>query len=192
MSSARRPRPTWIAGSVVLVTVWLLLWEDLSWANVLSGTVLAVAVLALVNRPIDEGADRIRILASLRLIVWFAWQLVVASTVVAWEVLTPTQHVRQGIVEVDLRTASPRVATLVANITSLIPGTLTLEVMPDPMRLYVHVLHLRDPDGVRADTARLEELVVRAVAASMLPLDPYAPRRAQPEEPTHSEKGNRS
>lgn len=186
MNSARRPHPTWIAGVVVLVAVWMLLWEDISWANVLSGTIVAVAVFALVNRPIEQGTERLRVLATLHLAVWFVWQLIVASTVVAWEVLTPTQHVRQGIVEIDLRTDSARVATLVANITSLIPGTLTLEVATDPPRLYVHVLHLRDIDAVRADAARLEELVVRAVAPSKLPLAPV-------ERPaSHHEKGNPS
>jgi multicomponent Na+:H+ antiporter subunit E len=78
-------------------------------------------------------------------------------------VLTPTQRARQGILEIELQTEELRVAALVANITSLIPGTLTLEVATDPMRLYVHVLHLEDPEAVRAGTRHLEELVTRAV-----------------------------
>lgn len=186
MSSSRRPRTSWFAGVAILLAVWLLLWEDISWANVISGTVLALTVLAVLNRPMDDDDDRIRVWATLRLAVWFSWQLVVASTVVAWEVLTPTLRVRQGIVEIDLRTDSVRVATLVANITSLIPGTLTLEVAYDPPRLFVHVLHLESLDDVRADAAHLEELVARAVAPSTLPLEPFTPLPSDREEGTPS------
>lgn len=169
MSSNRRPRASWLGGAAALVAVWVLLWEDFSVANLLSGVLVALAVLALLNRRIDDDHEHIHPLAGARLTAWFAWQLVVASSVVAWEVLTPTQRARQGIVEIELRSQSQRVAALVANITSLIPGTLTLEVATEPMRLYVHVLHLKDPDAVRADAARLEDLVMRAIAPSTVP-----------------------
>lgn len=172
MTSARRPRWSWLATTVGLVAVWMALWESVSWANLLSGTAVAVAVLAVVNRRADERRDRIRVLASIRLIAWFSWQLVVASAVVSWEILTPTLRVRQGIVAIPLRTDSKRVTTLVANIISLIPGTLTLEVADEPPRLFVHVLHLDDVDEVRAEVAHLEDLVTKAVMPSLLPLDP--------------------
>ena len=34
--------------AVLLVTIWVLAWGSLSWANVLSGVVVAVALLAVV------------------------------------------------------------------------------------------------------------------------------------------------
>lgn len=172
MTSARRPRWSWLGAGLVLVAVWMALWANASWANLLSGVAVAIAVLAVVNRRPDEDLERIHVLASIRLAVWFSWQLVVASAVVSWEILTPTQRVRQGIVEIPLRTDSQRVTTLVANIISLIPGTLTLEVADDPRRLFIHVLHLREIDDVRADVAHLEDLVVKAVMPSLLPLEP--------------------
>jgi hypothetical protein len=50
----------------------------------------------------------------------------------------------------------------VANAVSLTPGTLTLDVDPDPPVLYVHVLHLRDVDRLRREVAPLELLVTQA------------------------------
>jgi multicomponent Na+:H+ antiporter subunit E len=180
MSSNRRPRATWLVGGAALLGVWVLLWEDLSVANVVSGILVVVAVFALLNRPFAEDDERLHLIAAVHLAGWFVWQLVVASTVVAWEVLTPTQRARQGILEIELRTESPRVAALVANIISLIPGTLTLEAVTDPMRLYVHVLHLKDADAVKADVARLEDLVTRALAPSTMPAPPI----------THDQEGS--
>lgn len=185
MSSNRRPRTGWLVGGTALVAVWLLLWEDLSVANALSGILVVAAVFALLNRrPADDDDERLHLFAAGRLSVWFVWQLVAASTIVAWEVLTPTQRARQGILEIPLRTDSPRVAALVANITSLIPGTLTLEVAADPMRLYVHVLHLKDPDTVRADASHLEDLVIRAVGGASSPRADTPPAATPREERT--------
>ncbi|WP_040494311.1 Na+/H+ antiporter subunit E [Ilumatobacter nonamiensis] len=174
MTSARRPRWSWLATGLILVAVWCALWGSVSWANLLSGAIVAVVILAVVNRRPGEDYERIRIIPAIRLSAWFTWQLVVASATVSWEILTPTQHVRQGIVQIPLRTESARVVTLVANIISLIPGTLTLEVAERPSRLYIHVLHLRDIADVRAEVEHLEDLVVRAVAPSLLPLEPPA------------------
>lgn len=172
MTGVHRSPLNWLTAGAVLVLIWVAMWGDLSWANVLSGVAVAAAVLAVIHRRPAEQHDRIRVGGSLRLIAWFSGQLIVASVVVAREVLRPKQRIRQGIVAIPLRTESRRVETLVANIISLIPGTLTLEAAQNPPRLYVHVLHLDDVDDIRAEVAHLEDLVTKAVMPSLLPLDP--------------------
>jgi multicomponent Na+:H+ antiporter subunit E len=54
------------------------------------------------------------------------------------------------------------VVTLIADAITLTPGTLTLEVVADPLTLYVHVLDGRDLEAVRREVRRLEVLAVRA------------------------------
>ena len=85
----------------------------------------------------------------------------------------------QGIVAVPLRTSSPVVTSFIANSISLTPGTLTVDVRPrrfgideghhqQPPTLYVHTLIVGDPEHVRREARRLEEL---AVAAFGTPVD---------------------
>jgi multicomponent Na+:H+ antiporter subunit E len=50
----------------------------------------------------------------------------------------------------------------VANVITLTPGTVTIEVEDSPPVLYVHVLHLHDLEAVRRDLLRIEEFSVRA------------------------------
>ncbi|WP_420452098.1 Na+/H+ antiporter subunit E [Ilumatobacter sp.] len=159
----------WALSLVALVAVWMVLWGAPSWANLLSGSALAVAVLVAVRGRATGGEPAadigFRPLAAARLAAWFGWKLVESSTIVAWEVLTPTQRTRQGIVRVELATSSPSVVAIVANIITLTPGTLVLEVADRPSRLFVHVLHLRDLDAVQRDVSRLEDLAERAFPA---------------------------
>jgi len=149
-----------------LLVVWVALWEDLSVVNVLSG--LLVAGLLTTLFPLERGeprpdAARFRPLRALRLLGYFLRKLLEANAIVAWEVITPSNEgVREGIVAVPLTGASDTVIAIVADMISLTPGTLTLEIERDPTVLYVHVLHLRDIEHVRAEVLRLEVKVLEA------------------------------
>lgn len=156
----RRPRVT--AVLIWSAVVWTALWHDVSVANVLWGVVVGALTLWIAPVPLRATRVTLRPLGVLRFALFAAWSLVQASAVVAWEVVTPQNRINQGIVAAPLRTRSPGVTTLIANVISLTPGTLTLQVRGDPPTLYVHILHLRSIEAVRGDIQRLEELAMRA------------------------------
>ena len=70
---------------------------------------------------------------------------------------------------------------MVANAITLTPGTMTIEVSDDetPIVLYVHVLGLGDPESIREDGWKFEELAVNAVRQ---------PPRSRPDWPRTSEE----
>ena len=147
--------------------VWTALWGSVSVANVLAGIAIGIGTILLVPvaadpRPTDAGQLRVRPLAAVGFLFFFLRQLVVASAIVAWEIVTPGSRINQGIVRLPLRTRSPGVATVIANAISLTPGTLTLEVAKDPFVLYVHVLHMRGLEEVRAIHRETERRALRA------------------------------
>jgi multicomponent Na+:H+ antiporter subunit E len=147
------------------VALWVLLWGDLSAANVLSG--LAVGVVVLVVAGTTRGGDpehrsRVAPLAALHFAGFFLYKLVEANLVLAWEIVTPRNRINTGVVEVPLRTESNLATMIVANVITLTPGSLVLEAVGSPPVLYVNVLHLHDLERVRNDLLRIEELSVRA------------------------------
>ena len=145
---------------VWLTVLWLVLWRDVSAANVLSG--LALAALVSLWIP-TESQHRIRPLRFLSFLAYFLRARIEANFVLAREVVTPTNHIHTGIIAVPLPGCSDFIVTVVANATSLTPGTLTLEVTRDPEPvIYVHVLHLRDPETARAEVL---DLAARVAAA---------------------------
>jgi len=145
-----------------LVVFWVALWEDLSVGNVLGGVLVAIAVLVVARPPASQGRSRFRPMAALRFLAYFLWKLVEASAIVAWEVATPTNVINEGIVAVPIHGRSRLLTTIVANAITLTPGTLTLQIHTDPTVLYVHVLHLRTIEEVRAEVHKLEHLAVLA------------------------------
>jgi len=70
---------------------------------------------------------------------------VLANLRVAHDVLTPRHHMTPGIVAVPLELESDLQITLLANLITLTPGTLSLHVSDDRRTLYVHAMYIRDP-----------------------------------------------
>ncbi len=159
---------TRLSGVVIWLTVlWVLLWGDVSWANVLSGIAVAIGVVTLARLPraarrADDNVARIHPLHTLWFGCYVLYKLVESNAVLAWEIVTPRNKINSGVVAVPLRTESEMAMMVVANIITLTPGTLTIEVEGSPPVVYVNVLHLHDLEEVRADLLRIEELAVRA------------------------------
>lgn len=163
---------------VWLLLLWVVLWRDLSIANVFSGLVVALVVTFLVGQPrAQEPSHRLRPIAVVAFGGYFAWKLVEANIVLAREVLTRRDTTRPGVIAVRLHPASDLLTTIIANAISLTPGTLTLEVRQQPRTLYVHVLHLHDEARTRREIRHLELLIRKAHGYSTPTEEPPAEDR---------------
>ncbi|ROP27148.1 Na+/H+ antiporter subunit E [Pseudokineococcus lusitanus] len=158
MSRTRRAVVQWPV-LVWTALVWVLLWGDLSVANVLSGVLLGLLVVLVFPQPPLRFPGAVRPVAALRLLLVFVRDVVVASVQVALVVLTrraPTS----SVLEVHLRTASLSHLTATAELISLVPGSVVVEVRPGTQSLFVHALDT--PDLEAAERARRDVLAVEA------------------------------
>ena len=150
--------------AVLLVLVWVLLWDQFTIGHVVLGGVVTAALLAVLRPP--EGGGQIRVpirpLAIARLGLWFAHQVVLSNVQVAKATLFPRRYVRPGVIRVPLRTGSPQLAALIANLTALSPGMQPIGNTDEPPSLDVHVLTLVSDADAQAIVTRLEDLVVAA------------------------------
>jgi multicomponent Na+:H+ antiporter subunit E len=150
-----------------LIVLWILLWADLSFANVVGGFIVAVFVLTFARVPPllrrgDTQTPRVRPISLLYFMGVVFVELVKANLILAWEIITPGTRIRNGVIAVPLRTSQPITMMVVANVITLTPGTMTIEAKGDPAVLYVNVLFLHDVEQVRCDLLHLEELAVKA------------------------------
>nr|WP_204332147.1 Na+/H+ antiporter subunit E [Geodermatophilus sabuli] len=154
---------------VWLVLVWILLWGTWSWANVVSGLVVALAVLVFLPLPHVVGGIRVRPLALLAFVGQFVTDLVVSGAQVAWLALRPGGARQSAIVRVQLHADSDLLLTMVAEATSLVPGSLVLDLDREARVMTVHLLHVRDHAHVereKADVLRTEQRLVGAFGSA--------------------------
>lgn len=178
-SSARMPRfaPLQWPVLAVLTLVWMILWRQLSVLTVVGGLMVAVLACLVFPLPPLRMDLRIRPLSLLRLIVRFVADVVRSSIQVARVVLRPQRPLRNAIIEVTMRTPSDFVMTVVAEMTSLIPGSLVVEARRSTHSLFLHVLDVGDEAGAerfRQSVLAQEERVVRALGADTSYFDEIA------------------
>ena len=83
--------------------------------------------------------------------MFFIKALFVSNLRVLWDVVTPQHISRPGIIGVPLDASTDFEIMLVANLISLTPGTLSVDLSEDRKTLYVHVMFLDDIDGAREE-----------------------------------------
>ncbi len=157
--TSRRGRPS-IPAVVWLTLVWVLLWGDLSWANLLGGLVVAYLVAVVLPLPRVPFAGRPSLLGVLRLFGNLVVDIVIASVQVTGVALRLGRDPRSGVIRVQLRSRSDLYLTLTADFCSLVPGSIIVEAHRATSTLYVHVLDLEGEGAV--ERARREVLAQEA------------------------------
>lgn len=102
----------------------------------------------------------IRLVRLLVFMVYYLKELVVSSLYVAYDIITPKDLMRPGIVKVpvDLKTDTAIIA--LANLISMTPGSLTVDMTPDKKTIYVHVMYLYDKEKfIRKTKDELEKKI---------------------------------
>jgi multicomponent Na+:H+ antiporter subunit E len=159
-----------------LVLVWNLLWGTWSWANLLSGVVVAIAVTWLLPLPPVTGGAGFHPAAVFRYLVRFGTDLATSSAEVAWWALRPRGLAAGAIISVPLRTDSDLLLTMITESLCLVPGSIVIDLDREARTIALHLLSVRDLAAVEAQRAEVlatEERVVRAFgsAADIAALD---------------------
>lgn len=148
---------------VILALVWAGISGNFSGLNLLFGGLMGGAAVFLLRDALAGPAASRRLRRVLSLSLLFIWELMVSAVRVAAVVIRPnmTKAVRPAIVAVPISLKSDAEITLLANLITLTPGTLTVDVSPDKSVLYVHALDMADRDALIADIANGFEKKVR-------------------------------
>jgi multicomponent Na+:H+ antiporter subunit E len=89
----------------------------------------------------------------LSLLLLFVRELILSALKVAWLVLQPKLRVRPAIIAYPLTVTSDAQITLLANMITLTPGTLSVDVSADRKTLYVHAIDLESKEALIGDVA---------------------------------------
>lgn len=106
-----------------------------------------------------------RAVRVVRFLGYYVRELVAANVLVARTVVWGRPPIHPAVVRYTLSVRSDLRVTLFANLISLTPGVLTLDVDEDAHVLWVHALHVTSPDDLRQHLAELERRFEEAFSA---------------------------
>lgn len=134
---------TFFMWNIALAVVWMALW-GFSATNFAMGFLLGYLLMSITQKafPPTTYFGKIRKVASFS--AFFLHELITANIQIARIVLAYRPALRPSIVAVPLEAHTDVEITLIANLISLTPGTLSLELSPDRRLLYVHGMDVED------------------------------------------------
>lgn len=152
---------------VLLLGTWIVLAGRISTASLALGLV-AVVLVTLVLGPVflPGGKNRsvpdllVRAFALACLVPVFLFEALRAATKLAFLAVQPRLSFKPGVVRVSTTLKDPAAITLLANLITLSPGTLTLDFSFEQGCYYIHCIDVRNLQGEagrRALIARFEE-----------------------------------
>lgn len=137
--------------NIFIALIWAFLHTSYSLVDFLFGYL--VGILLLLFFKARTGRIRefylFKVWKILHLTLVFFKQLVISNFDVLYHTLQPKLKIKPGIIQFPLEVESSEGIALLANIISLTPGTLSMEVSEDKKTLFVHVLNIDDADTIR-------------------------------------------
>jgi multicomponent Na+:H+ antiporter subunit E len=141
--------------SLPLAVAWVAVAGSASPLNFVLGLALSLLSLGVVREAFAGRSPprRFRPWHIFLLAGLFLWELALSAWRVALTVLSPRMQLAPGILAFPLTVRTDFEITLLANLITLTPGTLSVDVSEDRRTLYVHALDCADPAAVRRDIA---------------------------------------
>lgn len=152
-----------------LVLLWALLWGKFSWLNLVTGAVFAAIVSMVFYLPAVQLSGRVNLWRAVWLFGKLIFDIVRASVDVSWLALGPGYRPSNAIVAVHLRTRSDLILTWTAVATSIVPGSIVVDIDRVNSTLYLHVINMRtagDADTFRARVLATERRIVMALGSA--------------------------
>lgn len=137
--------------NIMLALIWMFLTGSLTANTLVEGFIMGYLVLWLASPLYGPTTYFRKFRQVVSFILYFLRELVIATVRVARVVIAPEIDVRPAIIAVPLDLTTDFQITLLANLVTLTPGTLTLDVSDDCRVMYVHVMHAEDIERARQE-----------------------------------------
>lgn len=152
-------------GNIFLPVIWMALTGEFTLGNYLLGLLISSLALWITHTRAEIAIfiwiDRLGRWISF--FFFFLRELVGASFRVVFDILTPRHRMRPAIIAVPIHLRTDLEITLLANLITLTPGTLSLDVSPEKDFLYIHAMYVDDIEEFRRTVKERFERRVREV-----------------------------
>jgi len=139
--------------SLTFAFVWAAITGSATLHNLILGFALATLALWIVRDEMSCSGYFGRLGRIFSLLMLFFKELALSAWKVATLVVRRDMDLKPGIFAYPLTVTSDFEITLLANLITLTPGTLSVDVSEDRKTLYVHAIDCADVEGTKRDIA---------------------------------------
>ncbi len=126
--------------------MWMFLSEDYTFPTFLFGYIIGAALLFLLNRFFSTRFYLYPIYRIIILFLIFIRELILSNISIVKLVYSREPDFEPGIFEMPIEVTKDWEITLLANLITLTPGTLTVAISDDKKRLFIHAMDIDDKE----------------------------------------------
>jgi multicomponent Na+:H+ antiporter subunit E len=149
--------------NLLLAFFWAAVSNDLTLLTLVEGFTFGFLILWMTRRILGQTKYFKRVYLAVSFLFYFLNELVRSSLRVAHDIVTPEYRMNPGVIAIELEVKTDFEITFLANLISLTPGTLSLDVSQDRKILFIHAMYInkRDVDSFKSDIkSNLEKRVL--------------------------------
>lgn len=132
--------------NVVLACLWMFFESSITLSTFIIGYLLGLLIIFVMRRFFSSRFYLYRVFAVIWLVLLFLKELLLSNLAVLKVVLKPKLSIRPGIFALKTELDSDWEITLLANLITLTPGTLVVDLSKDSKTLYIHAMDIEDAD----------------------------------------------
>ena len=137
--------------NILLALAWGAMTGSFAEVNLLFGFLLGTLALYIIREQVGTSRYTRRLWQIVSLALLFVYELLLSALRVAVIVLRPKIELKPGIIAYPLTVDRDFEITMLANLITLTPGTLSVDVSDDRKTLYVHCIDVPDKQATIDD-----------------------------------------
>lgn len=150
--------------NVLLALIWAATTEEFSAANLTIGFLLGYGLLFILRGVLEQQKYFRDVYDLIALAVFFIIELILANFRMAYYTVMPLNRMKPAVIAVPIEPMNETELTVLANLITLTPGTLALDLSDDRRTMYIHVMRLYDLEQAKAEIKRgFEQRVLKAL-----------------------------
>lgn len=132
--------------NLLLALTWAVATGSFTLSNVVIGIVLGYFILMFSQRALGTSPYLRKVPQVARFAGFYLWQIILSNLRVAYDIVTPKHYMKPGVIAIPLDAKTDGEITLLANLITLTPGTLTLDISADRRVLFIHTMYMVEDD----------------------------------------------
>jgi multicomponent Na+:H+ antiporter subunit E len=135
-----------LLSNLLLAIIWVMATGTLTEENFIFGFIISFLILFLITINKQDTKYFTMLPKLIYFILFMLWQIIKANFQAVKESLYSKSKLSPAILKYPLEASSDGEITILANLVSLTPGTLVIDISDDKKVMYIHVLHLENKE----------------------------------------------
>ena len=135
-----------LLNNFLLAVIWVIATGVATAENFIFGFIIGLGILWITATKKSDRKYFVILPKLVYFLLFLVWKLILSNISTVKESLYSKSRLEPGIVKVPLTLKDEFHIVTLANLVSLTPGTMVMDISDDMKVMYVHVMHLEDKD----------------------------------------------